>query len=79
MTIFDVRMEVIYIKKYSKFVTLDQFLCDLYPKQILRMINFKMSDCYNINNDTTSKTKSFQRKEIYENRRILEKLWLKIH
>ena len=48
-------------------MTINQYLHDLQPKQILRPTNFKLSDGNTFNNDTPGKGRSFLQKN-YENR-----------
>ena len=60
-------------KTYPKFVTLDNFLRNLWPKKFSddRQRNFKMSDGKNIN---YRKIKTFPTKKKYENRNTRSKV-----
>ena len=55
----------IYLHKkiYPSFLSLDLFLCDLWPNQLFRQTNLKVSDGNNINKGPPKKKTPFQRKK----------------
>ena len=68
ITIFDVRKKIIYTKTYPRFVALDKFLRDLWPKQIFRRTDSQILKCRMAKILTTVPPgkKTFPRKKISE-------------
>ena len=60
-------MKDIFMKHIPKFRDFDHFLRYLWPKQIDRQTNFKISDGTKLTAETTGKTKPFQQKKSYQN------------